>query len=285
WFEGRLSVRLSTLLATAALRLKDIQLRKRVKDLPAVSLIGEIYVRNDEFSRKNIIDYLEKQGFITRVAPITEYICYSNYIVNNNIGERQFSLRERLRMQLMARIQEWWEHRIKALLAASGLCSFVMIDVAATIEGIRHLLSEQFRGETILTVGLGLREILHHSCGVISIGPFGCMPSRMAEAMLKKEMNPEGKARLPGWGKRVRHYDDMGTLPFLSIETDGSPFPQLVEANLEAFVLQAHRLHRRMAEVHQRRESRQLWRHLPVTLYELVLGNGTIRSRARRSIA
>jgi hypothetical protein len=27
------------------------------------------------------------------------------------------------------------------------------------------------------------------------------------------------------------------------VETDGSPFPQLVEANLEAFVLQARRVH------------------------------------------
>jgi hypothetical protein len=31
-------------------------------------------------------------------------------------------------------------------------------------------------------------------------------------------------------------------------EADGSPFPQLIEANLEAFVLQAGRLHGKMRE-------------------------------------
>jgi hypothetical protein len=69
------------------------------------------------------------------------------------------------------------------------------------------------------------------------------MPSRVAEAVLKKEMNVIGKARLPGWEKKAREYDDIGEFPFLAVETDGSPFPQLIEANLEAFVLQAGRLH------------------------------------------
>ena len=272
----------STLLASAALRLKEIPLRRRVEDLPVISLIGEIYVRNEEFSRKNIIDYLEEQGFVVRVAPIGEYICYSNFVVNNGLGERQFTFKERMQMQLVARLQEWWESRIKSLLAQSGLYHFEMIDVGTTIGGVNHLLSEHFRGETILTVGLGMREILNESCGVISIGPFGCMPSRMAEAMLKREMTPEGKSRMPGWVKRAKQYADQGAFPFLSIETDGSPFPQLVEANLEAFVLQARRLHQRMTEMHTRRTTNRLWRHLPVTLYELILGNGTVGRRKQR---
>jgi hypothetical protein len=77
----------------------------------------------------------------------------------------------------------------------------------------------------------------------ISIGPFGCMPSRVAESILKKEMNVTGKSKIKGWEKKAYKYADIGEFPFLAVETDGSPFPQLIEANLEAFVLQAGRLH------------------------------------------
>jgi predicted nucleotide-binding protein (sugar kinase/HSP70/actin superfamily) len=281
WFEGKLSVRLSTLLATMAQRLRKIPLRRLPESLPVVSLIGEIYVRRDEFSRKDIVDYLEKYGFVVRIAPIGEYPSYGNYVVNTGLGERQFTFRERVKIQLVARIQEWWESRIKSLLSQSGLYHYEMIDVANTIGGIRHLLNENFRGETILTVGLGMREILNDSCGIISIGPFGCMPSRMAEAMLKKEMDAAGKGRMPGWSKKVKYYRDLGTFPFLSIETDGTPFPQLVEANLEAFILQAERLYKKMSEHRQIRERNRTWRHLPVTIYEMVLGNGISGKRVR----
>jgi hypothetical protein len=38
----------------------------------------------------------------------------------------------------------------------------------------------------------------------------------------------------------------MEELPFLAIESDGSPFPQLIIAKLEAFCQRAIRLHRQM---------------------------------------
>ncbi|MNC96288.1 hypothetical protein D3C83_136260 [compost metagenome] len=39
---------------------------------------------------------------------------------------------------------------------------------------------------------------------------------------------------------------DFDELPFLSIESDGSPFPQIINAKLEAFCLRAGRLHEAM---------------------------------------
>lgn len=38
----------------------------------------------------------------------------------------------------------------------------------------------------------------------------------------------------------------MEDLPFLAIESDGSPFPQLISAKLETFCLRAERLHKKM---------------------------------------
>jgi len=42
------------------------------------------------------------------------------------------------------------------------------------------------------------------------------------------------------------------SLPFLAIETDGNPFPQVIEARLEIFCLQVKRLHDRIQEVKAR---------------------------------
>jgi hypothetical protein len=36
-----------------------------------------------------------------------------------------------------------------------------------------------------------------------------------------------------------------GGLPFLSIETDGNPFPQILEARVEAFCLQVERFYKK----------------------------------------
>ena len=60
-------------------------------------------------------------------------------------------------------------------------------------------------------------------------------------------MNREDKiaasAHTDGW-KAVLYEAEV--LPFLAIESDGSPFPQLINAKLEAFYLAAQRLHRRL---------------------------------------
>jgi hypothetical protein len=41
---------------------------------------------------------------------------------------------------------------------------------------------------------------------------------------------------------------DIDELPFLAIESDGSPFPQLINAKLETFCLRAERLHQRIMD-------------------------------------
>jgi len=53
---------------------------------------------------------------------------------------------------------------------------------------------------------------------------------------------------------------EMTDLPFLAVESDGSPFPQLITAKLEAFCLQAERLHNRMCAVRKKHR----WQNIEV---------------------
>ena len=61
-------------------------------------------------------------------------------------------------------------------------------------------------GEAILTVGAALHEILHPVCGIISIGPFGCMPSRVAESILSEKFTRGRKYELLVESKRQRSF-------------------------------------------------------------------------------
>jgi hypothetical protein len=48
---------------------------------------------------------------------------------------------------------------------------------------------------------------------------------------------------------------DIEDLPFLAIESDGSPFPQLIDAKLETFCLRAERLHKRLMEYNNKSQT------------------------------
>jgi hypothetical protein len=134
------------------------------------------------------------------------------------------------------------EKKIKNILTKSGLIHPDLVDIEKTIEYGKNMISEELIGEGILTAGLAMREILDDSCGVISIGPFNCMPSRLSESILNKEMTLEGKYKF-GNIKRNGYPPELTNLPFLYVETDGNAFPQITQSKIEIFMMQAENLH------------------------------------------
>jgi predicted nucleotide-binding protein (sugar kinase/HSP70/actin superfamily) len=172
---------------------------------------------------------------------------YSDFLVTEKISEAQMSTIERLGVRLRQTIMRKDERRIKTLLAGCGLVHPEAVDIESIIAHASPYISPNLAGEAILTIGSALKEVACHSCGVIAIGPFGCMPNRLSEAILNEVMNRDDKlARTPDDLHLHQTLGDMEDLPFLAIESDGSPFPQLIHAKLEAFCLRAERLHARM---------------------------------------
>jgi predicted CoA-substrate-specific enzyme activase len=231
-------------LELSAEEFSKIELKMPFKEAKVVSLIGEIYVRREEFSRGDLVKSLIDKGFVVRTAPIAEYVYYSNYLLKNKIVNG-LSLKEHTSIVIKDNYQKKIEKKIKRILAKSGLCKFEMVDVEKTVDYAKGLISEKLVGETILTTGLALREILDEACGVISIGPFNCMPSRVSDAILNKEMTLEGKYK-HGRIKRNGYPEELTTLPFLYVESDGNPYPQITQSKIEIFMLQADKVHRAM---------------------------------------
>ena len=140
------------------------------------------------------------------------------------------------------------DKKIKNIFAECGFYKPVYIDIKEVMDASRLIVSPKLRGEVPITTGAALKYILDGSCGAISIGPFACLPSRMVESLLKTNMNLVHKVAIHGKRPLYDELDKLGVtnLPFLSIETDGNPFTQVVQAQLEIFTLQASRMHEKI---------------------------------------
>ena len=239
--------RLESQLTLSSKRFKDIALKRPVQEVPVVTLAGEIFVRRDALSRQYLTESLAGMGFATSCSPVAEWVLYCNYMVDAGLNPDDMTFFEKLKLKIRNKFQARYEKRIKAILSASGLVHAEPLDMDAIMASAAPYISRELPGEAVLTVGGSLKEVVSHSCGVIAIGPFGCMPNRLSESILNEAMNSSDKLATEPNNRELRTVlTDIDELPFLAIESDGSPFPQLINAKLETFCLRAERLHQRI---------------------------------------
>ncbi|MDD5195577.1 MAG: acyl-CoA dehydratase activase [Candidatus Omnitrophica bacterium] len=211
----------------AALSLKKIPLKYPIREAKFVSLLGEIFIRKELFSRQSIVERLLQREIIPKAAPVMEWLYYVDYLIKKGIIASDFNFKSKTEFYIKNSLQRVFERRIKTILSRSGLYTYHPIDIKNLVRHGEELVPLELTGEPIVVIGAALSEVLHSTCGVISIGPFNCLPTRVTEAVLTREMNIKG-------------------LPFLSIEVDGNPLSPVNEARLEAFCLQSERTHRLM---------------------------------------
>ena len=234
-------------LKRTAKNLKDIPTKHHYKDVPTVLLAGEIFVRREALSRQYITEKMAEKGFATVCSPIAEWIIYSDYLVEKGLTEEPLQGMDRFGFHIKKQVMRHIEKKIKSILSKSGLVHAVPLNIKPIIEKGSKYISPNLAGEAILTVGSAMDEIANHVSGVIAIGPFGCMPNRLAESILNEAMTKEDKISSEPSNEKIKAIlGDIDSLPFLAIESDGSPFPQLINAKLETFLLRAKRLHEKM---------------------------------------
>ena len=181
---------------------------------------------------------------------MAEWVKYTNWLVDQGYNNATVSGLQRLKLKLRNIFQNRYERRLKSILAESKLVHSTPIDVDELIKNASTHISPNLQGEAVLTIGGSITEIVSQSCGVIAIGPFGCMPNRLSEAILNETMTATEKlATEPADAALRAVLADIEELPFLAIESDGSPFPQVITAKLETFCLRAERLHERIMAV------------------------------------
>jgi predicted CoA-substrate-specific enzyme activase len=221
-------------LKTVADNFRKIPVKRHVHNTPAILLTGEIFVRHDDLSRQFLVERLAEQGFATKVSSVIEWVYYTDWCFEKGLSAAGPNFRKRLSLLLRSAWMRNYEKTFKKIMERSGLYIYRLDDVDHLISESRHLINPELTGEAVLTIGAAVTEIVHRYCGVIAIGPFGCMPNRLSEAILSREMGTE--------------------LPFLAIESDGNLFPQVITAKLEVFLLQALRLNEQMSESYRKND-------------------------------
>jgi len=195
------------------------------------------------------MEHLAEKGFASVCASSIEWLLYCHYLMDNGLSDHTMTMRDKLNFMARKKFMARYEKQIKSILSRSGLIHATPFDVKKVIKNALPYLSPDLTGEAILTVGSSITEIVSDACGVIAIGPFGCMPNRLSEALLTETMNSKAKLATDPKNKQLRTIlEGVEDLPFLAIESDGSPFPQVINAQLEAFCLRAERLHNIMLE-------------------------------------
>jgi predicted CoA-substrate-specific enzyme activase len=235
------------LLAGAAAKLKAIPVKYPLREARVISLLGEIFVRRDYFAVQDLFERLEKREIIVKRAHLSEWLEYCDWNVQNGIFEADFNLLGKLVFKARRMLQLRCEKKIKSALAKSGLYMYELTDMDKIIKYGREFFDPRLTGEPIIVAGAFFKDIFHSIHGTIQIGPFACMPTRVVEAVLSAEATMGNKKSLDKKIMGGGHAgDNISTLPFLSIESDGNPFPAVLESRIEAFCLQVERLHERM---------------------------------------
>jgi len=228
--------------------LASIPRRCSLEQATRIALVGEIFVRRDDFSRQNLVERLADSGILVRTAPITEWLHYTDYCIAKGLNG-PVSIRKRLALQLKKLVMKKDEAIITRHLACSGFHDGHAVDVHHLVSKGASLLNPKLTGEAILTMSSALTDMGDEAHGVISIGPFGCMPCRIAESILAYRLMDEKENFSRRNGSFWAANKERLPLPFLAIESDGNPFPQLVETRLESLVLSANRLKESLREV------------------------------------
>jgi predicted CoA-substrate-specific enzyme activase len=246
---------MSRVLEESADRLRKIPVGRGLADTPVILLTGEIFVRHDNISRQGLVEELAGQGFACKVSTMLEWVYYTDWCFQNGLSSGRATAKERFSLLIRNALLKRYEKNFRRALLKSELCWDKLEAVDHIMKNTTHLINPELTGEAILTVGSVLGEIVDHYCGAISIGPFGCMHNRLAEAILNSEMTVEGKMKAGEISQKLLLLSDKSrALPFLAIESDGDHFPQIISARMEAFLLQAGRLHEEIRPMNSAKE-------------------------------
>jgi predicted CoA-substrate-specific enzyme activase len=158
----------------------DLSLPRR----PVVGINGEIYLRSNRFSNKDLVKTCEFAGLEVVVSPMGEWFKYTSYR-NLEDAVKDRKIKKMIISFLKKNIQERDEHHI-----ARYYEEVIPENEPSTAELLAksgHYLSSRCGSEAVLSIGSGIDWLENPEfAGVISVMPHGCMPGGIVAAMAEK---------------------------------------------------------------------------------------------------
>jgi hypothetical protein len=208
-------------------RLGRIPLKKPLSDAKRALVVGEIFVRLDDYSVEALVGKLADAGVVAKTTGLTEWVHYLDWDQTRRLRKarsllpamkRPFS--KESRTLLMLKIEMIWkakvEHRVKKALGASGLIPDAPHGMDKIMARAEEFASAELESEATLSpasAAVAMDEGYH---GVAIIAPFACLPGRLIEAVYAPWARERG-------------------LPVVAVESDGNAYPPSVVSRIEAF--------------------------------------------------
>ena len=158
----------------------------RDESRPLVGVVGEIYVRCDPFINGQVCRRIEELGGEAWLAPIAEWILYTNYLqglILKETGGLKARL-ERVRVWLEKNLffEKWERHYYR--IAEPVLHGRHEHHVADVLEAGGRYLPWQFEGEAILTLGRAALFFQRDGArAVVNASPMFCMPGTITTSI------------------------------------------------------------------------------------------------------
>jgi len=152
---------------------------------PKIGIVGEIYVRCNEFANNSIVRRLEALGAEVAMPALQEWIDYIDF--HRRVD---FRVRRSFGRLFVEHMKEWSKTSEVRRLSRpfEGALSDFRIEepTAAILDRARRYLAPEVRGEAALSMGRAVEYAEHGYAGVVNLTPFNCIPGTIVDALLRR---------------------------------------------------------------------------------------------------
>jgi len=158
---------------------------KRDGPRPLIGVVGEIYVRSNEFANNFLVRRLEALGAQVLMPTLQEWINYVSHD-RREICSQQGTLWSLLKEWVGELVARWDESRIARIF--EGAIQHMPREARAgeVIELGSRYLHPSIKGEAILSLGRAVEYVHEGLNGVVNVAPFGCMPGALVNGLLEQ---------------------------------------------------------------------------------------------------
>ncbi len=207
-----------------------IPLKKKIDECPKILIVGEIYVRRDDFAVDELIQHFSNHGIIGKISNIAEWIYYCDFVRNYELKNslrlipwyRRIFTREIMDL-INWNIEHAYKHKVEknvhGALNSTGLVPHTPHNMQEIMKNTqKYFVSHELYSEISVSSGVAATAMMDGYSGIVNISPFACLIGRVIEGLFTP------------WA-RERKY------PIISIEIDGNLLPPNVLSKLEIFML------------------------------------------------
>ncbi len=202
-------------------RLEIVQGKRK----PLISVVGEIYMRDNPSCNGFIVRRLEELGAETLMGPVRDWISYSTHrFVRDSKWKRKLSGIAVSTVQGI--FQDIVEARLVRLAAKGGVEMQRDIPLDRVLDLCGPYIHRDYDGEPAITMGSVAGQCETGISGVVNILPFTCLPGTLVSSVSS------------------RFSDEHNGIPWINIAYDGQE-DSSIDTRLQAFVYRAEEYARR----------------------------------------